>query len=123
MGSFRKIILNVHYGHCSFYSTFGAHQIRPVLVKSINGIYVFKVATSGGEKAWTVDLKNGDGSVKEGAADKTDCTINMKEDDFVKLMTGKMQGQQAFMQGKLKIKGYMAMAMKLGKLATTKASL
>jgi len=95
----------------------------PSLVKSINGIYVFKVATSGGEKAWTVDLKNGDGSVKEGAADKTDCTINMKEDDFVKLMTGKMQGQQAFMQGKLKIKGNMAMAMKLGKLATTKASL
>ena len=41
----------------------------------------------------------------------------MKENDFVDLMTGKLNGQSAFMSGKMKIKGNMGAAMKLGKLA------
>jgi len=47
----------------------------------------------------------------------------MKEKDFVDLMTGKINGQSAFMGGKLKIKGNMGMAMKLGNLSQGQSKL
>lgn len=79
-----------------------------------NGVYLF---TIDGKNHWTVDLKNGGGSVKQGEHGKVDCTVLMAEKDFVELMTGKLNGQSAFMSGKLKIKGNMNLAMKLGELS------
>ncbi len=45
---------------------------------------------------------------------QADCTLTMAEDVFEQLVAGKLNAQQAFMQGKLKIGGQMAAAMKLG---------
>lgn len=44
------------------------------------------------------------------------CTMILDSDDFIKLFTGQLNPTQAFMAGKLKIKGDMMMAMKLEKL-------
>lgn len=44
------------------------------------------------------------------------CTMTLDSDDFVKLFMGQLNPTQAFMGGKLKIKGDMMMAMKLEKL-------
>jgi len=96
---------------------------NPDLVKSIAGVYQFDITAGGKNKTWTVDLKNAKGSVAEGPASKADCTISASDDDFVGMMTGKLNSQQLFMQGKLKIKGNMGLAMKLGKLSTAKAAL
>jgi len=96
---------------------------NPDLVKSIAGIYQFDITAGGKNKTWTVDLKNGKGSVAEGPASKADCTISASDEDFDGMMTGKLNSQQLFMQGKLKIKGNMGLAMKLGKLSTAKAAL
>ncbi len=81
--------------------------------KSVNAVYVFNIdGPTGG--TWTVDLKSdGDDIVSEGASDDVQCTVNMKEADFVKLWEGKLPGAQAFMMGKLKIQGDMGLAMKL----------
>jgi len=84
----------------------------PSVVKTVNGVFHFKV----GNQNWTVDLKNGNGSVSESAPEKADCTITATEKDFVDLMTGKANGQQLFMQGKLKMAGNLALAMKLEKI-------
>ena len=70
------------------------------------------IVTPGGE--WVVDLKNGSGSVKPGKAAKADLTLTVSDDDFVALAEGKLNPQQAFMRGKLKLKGNMGLAMKLG---------
>jgi len=94
----------------------------PGLVSKVGGTYLFKITTGKGEESWVVDLKNAPGSVKEGSG-SADCTITMKEDDFVAMMTGKLNGQQAFMQGKLKIGGNMGLAMKLQQLTAKKAKL
>jgi len=94
---------------------------NPDLIKKVNGVYVFAVTTNNGEtKHWTVDLKNGAGAVKEGKADKADCTLTLKENDFLELMSGKLDGQTAFMKGKLKIAGNMSFAMKLSHLTKAK---
>jgi len=91
-------------------------EADPSLVQKIAGVYVFKV----GSESWTVDLKNGSGKVENKAADKADCTITMKEADFVALVSGQLDAQQAFMKGLLKIAGNMSFAMKLGLLFGTK---
>jgi len=83
-------------------------------VKKIKGVYCFKVkGADGKEGVWIVDVKNGKGAVKFNADDKADTTITMKDEDLLQLMTGKLNPQNAFFQGKLKIAGNMALAMKL----------
>ena len=62
-------------------------------------------------------MKNGSGSVGKGEpAEKPNCVMSMNEENFTKLFAGKLDATTAFMSGKLKIKGDMALAMKLEKL-------
>ncbi|XP_020355052.1 sterol carrier protein 2b [Oncorhynchus tshawytscha] len=87
-------------------------------VKKIGGVFSFKVkdGPDGQEATWIVDVKNGKGCVHNDTAKKADCTISMSDADLLALMTGKMNPQTAFFQGKLKITGNMGMAMKLQSL-------
>ena len=68
------------------------------------------IACGGG--TWVVDLKN-EAKVSEGASDAAECTITVAAQDFLDINNGKLNGQVAFMSGKLKIKGDMSKAMKL----------
>ena len=43
-------------------------------------------------------------------------TITMKTQDYIDLSTGKLNGQMAFMTGKIKIKGDLSLAMKMPKI-------
>jgi sterol carrier protein 2 len=97
-------------------------RINAELVKQVGVVYKFDIAGAGGNRSWVVDLKNGAGSLKEGDG-TADCTISIKDDDFVALMGGKLNPQSAFMQGKLKIKGNMMLAQKLGALVGKKSNL
>ena len=57
------------------------------------------------------------GSVGEGQAPNgADVTMELKTEDFTKMFKGELNPAQAFMSGKLSIKGDMMMAMKLEKL-------
>merc|ERR1711953_1470171 len=84
------------------------------LVKKVKGVFAFKVKDSNGnEVVWIVDAKNGSGKVEVNGKDKPDVTLSLKDDDLVALMTGKLNPQKAFFQGKLKVQGNMGLAMKL----------
>ncbi|XP_015749444.1 PREDICTED: non-specific lipid-transfer protein-like [Acropora digitifera] len=85
----------------------------PKLVKKIKGVFRFNIKRGSEEAWWIVDAKNGSGSLKFMAPDKADCTVTISDDDFVELMTGKLNPQTAFFKGKLKLKGNMGLAMKL----------
>lgn len=97
------------------------------LVKRVNGIYHFEVTHGPGGKSqsWTVDLKTGDvGKISQGAPQgPAGVTLTMSDEVFEQLFTGKINAQTAFMQGKLKIKGDMGLATKLGELIKSKARL
>jgi len=82
-------------------------------VKKVNAVYQFIINGGNGGKWWVDTTKSG-GEV--GSGDKADakCTITMSDTDFVDMVSGKLNGQMAFMTGKLKIKGDMSLAMKLG---------
>ena len=85
----------------------------PARAKQINAVYQFNITGDGGG-TWTVDLTKPE--VKSGAADSPGCTITVGDKDFVDLVTGKLNGQMAFMAGKLKVSGNMGLAMKLGQV-------
>ncbi|KAJ7352751.1 Hydroxysteroid dehydrogenase-like protein 2 [Desmophyllum pertusum] len=87
------------------------------LVDSVKGVFEFQL--EGKEPGvWYLDLKNNAGSAGSGSFPGGDagCTMILDSDDFIKLFTGQLNPTQAFMAGKLKIKGDMMMAMKLEKL-------
>jgi len=88
------------------------------LTKKVGGVFLFKVTGEKGASAsWIVDAKNGSGSVAIANEDaKGDVTISMKDDDLSLLLSGKLAAQQAYFQGRLKIKGNMGLAMKLQQL-------
>merc|ERR1712232_1073964 len=78
------------------------------LVKSAGAIFQLNI----GDHKINLDLKNGNGAIKW-AEDKADVTITMSDADFIAMAEGKLDGMQAFMGGKLKIKGNMMLAQKL----------
>ena len=72
------------------------------------------------DKVFT-DMKNGDSKIEEitgKGGGKADYTIAMADSDLADLMTGKLDGQSAFMGGQLKIDGDMMLAMKLEELSS-----
>ena len=89
----------------------------------VNGVFQFNITKGPGGKGatWTVDAKGGN-CVKPSAPPKADCTITISDADFVAMSTGKLNGMQAFMSGKMKIKGNMALAQKFGALVDQKKS-
>ena len=54
--------------------------------------------------------------VQTGAHDSPNITMTMKESDYLDMVNGKLNGQMAFMSGKLKIAGDMGLALKLQNL-------
>jgi len=97
--------------------------LDPSLVQKVKGIYQFDIKGAGGKtQSWLVDLKNGTGSIKTGTG-PNDCLLSLSDDDFVDLFAGKLKAQSAYMQGRLKIKGNMGLAMKLELLMKAKSKL
>lgn len=88
----------------------------PDVVSKTKAIFLWVITKDGKEqKKWTVDLKNGSGAIYEGEpkGDKAGVTLTLADDNMVGLVTGKLNPQQAFMSGKLKIKGNIMLTQKL----------
>ncbi len=99
-----------------------AQAISPDMVKAVGVSYRFDITGAGGKKkSWIVDLKAA-GTIVEGSGG-ADCVIAMSDDDFVNLMTGKLDPMNAFMQGKLKVKGNVMAAQKLSLLTSQRSKL
>lgn len=92
------------------------NRLNPEKAKKINATYLFDIQGEGGGK-WFADLTKEEGPwITEGEGDAK-CTITVpKAEDWVAIAGGKMNPTTAFMQGKLKVKGDMSLAMKLQSL-------
>lgn len=82
----------------------------PTKARSINAVYQFHVTGDQGG-TWTVDCTVPE--AKSGVAADPGCTITISDRDFIDLVQGRLNGQLAFMSGKLKVGGNVALAMKL----------
>ncbi|KAG7099983.1 hypothetical protein E1B28_001776 [Marasmius oreades] len=98
---------------------------RQAQIKKTNGIFELNVKNAEGkESTWTIDMKKKGEITKGPAKPKADVTIMLSDETFVGLSDGTLNGQKAFMTGKLKAKGNIMLATKLdGLLKTAKAKL
>ncbi|WP_394842937.1 SDR family NAD(P)-dependent oxidoreductase [Pendulispora brunnea] len=74
---------------------------------------VFRFVLTDPASAWTIDLKNGSGTVSADASSAADTTLELKDSDFMDMCTGKADAQKLYFGGKLKISGNVMASQKL----------
>jgi len=83
-------------------------------IGKIKGLFQLDINNGSKTQTWVLDLKNPPGDAYVGAPkSKPDATIKVSDDDFMQMAAGKLNGQKAFMKGKLKVQGQMMLATKL----------
>jgi putative sterol carrier protein len=81
----------------------------------LNATIQFDLTGEGGG-TWVAAIADGKCQVAEGAADAPSLTLTMDTGDFMAMNRGELNAMTAFMQGKIKLKGDMGLAMKIQSL-------
>jgi putative sterol carrier protein len=90
-------------------------RFRKDAAQGLNAVYQFDLSGEGGGK-WQVTINNEKCEVKEGAHASPNTTISMIAQDYLDMVTGKLNPQMAFMSGKLRIAGDMGLALRIQSL-------
>jgi putative sterol carrier protein len=94
-----------------------AGRFRADKAAGTSAVIQYDVSGDGGG-TWNAVIKDGTCTVIAGAAASPNLTLSIAAQDWLDMLTGKQSGQMLFMSGKLKIKGDMGLAMKLGSMFT-----
>jgi putative sterol carrier protein len=86
--------------------------IKPEAIQGLDMVVQLRLDGDGGGN-WHLVIKDGKVNLLDGLAEKPRVTVTSKADVFKDLLSGKTNITQAFMLGKIKITGDMAVAMKL----------
>lgn len=93
------------------------------LIENHRNVYGLRVTKANGDTGfWVINCKSGKGKITFNGTDKPDVTFIVKDEDVLDLLTGKIQPQKAFFQGKVKIQGNIGLALKLTELQRTASS-
>jgi putative sterol carrier protein len=84
----------------------------PEKAVGMNAVIQFDITGEGGGQ-WHADIVGGALSVVEGLHDKPQLTLSASAADYVAIADGTLNGQLAFMTGRLKAKGDLGLAMKM----------
>jgi len=87
-------------------------HFNPEAAGDLEVSYQFDIVGAQGGK-WALDIKNKQCNLVVGGVPEPSVTISLADEDWMAIREGKLNSQMAFMQGKLKIKGDMNLAMKL----------
>lgn len=88
-------------------------KFNPDAAAGMNAVFQYCIEGEGGGE-WNCAIADGTLTVSESKHDSPNVTLTMAASDFLDVANGKLNGQAAFMTGKLKIAGDMSLAMKIG---------
>ena len=92
-----------------------AGRFRADKAAGTNAVIQYDISGDGGG-TWHAMIKDGACTVNQGPGTNPNLTLQMASQDWLDMLSGKQSGQMLFMSGKLKVKGDMGLAMKLGSL-------
>ena len=92
-----------------------AGRFRADKAAGTNAVIQYDISGDGGG-TWHAIIKDGACAVNQGPGTNPNLTLQMASQDWLDMLSGKQSGQMLFMSGKLKVKGDMGLAMKLGSL-------
>ena len=90
-------------------------RFKPERAAGTNAVIQYDISGEGGG-TWHAVIANGTCTVSAGPARSPNLTLQMSGQDWLDMLSGKQSGQMLFMSGKLKLKGDMGLAMKLGSM-------
>jgi putative sterol carrier protein len=85
---------------------------QPDKAQGVSATIQYSLTGEGGGD-WYMVISEGTCTVHEGKAEKADVTLTMEAQDFVDIITGKLDAMKAFMSGKLKVSGNVMLATRL----------
>jgi len=91
------------------------HEFDPAAWGPEDAVLQFNITGEGGGQ-WYADIKNGGVTVNEGTHPQPSMTVTCTAQDMLAIVNGQLSAVSAFMQGRVKIDGNMALAMKLQNL-------
>lgn len=84
----------------------------PERAVGVNAVIQYKLSGEEGGN-WIVTIKDGKCTVTEGLAEKPNLSVSANAKDFRDVLTGKLDGMMAFMQGKLRVTGDLNLGQRL----------
>jgi putative sterol carrier protein len=91
---------------------------QPAIAREIAASYQFTITGENGGY-WYIDLTKPEAEVGKGQLECPRVSVTISAQDFVDLSFGKLNPQLAFMTGRLKVKGELALALKLRQIIVT----
>lgn len=92
-----------------------ARSYDPATTKGVSGTIQFNLSGEDGGD-WYLSVNDAGIDVGRGVSPSATLTVSTSATDYAAIATGKVPPQMAFLQGKLKFKGDMGLAMKMQSL-------
>lgn len=85
---------------------------NPDKAAGVDALIQYNLTGEGGS-VWNSRIANGEITIEEGEAENPTMTITMDANDYVEMMSGRLDAMQAFMSGKIKVTGDIMLASRL----------
>lgn len=85
-------------------------NMNPEGIQKLSAVYQFDLTESG---TYQVSFSDGLVGLMEGKEKQADCTLQLSDENMLKMLEGNFNTTMAYMTGKLKVKGDLGHALKL----------